>query len=200
MAARRAAAAWRRRARATRAAAVWRRRAAAARAAAAATGSDGRRARTRVRKPAASMRRRAGRDAWRGWLVHQFGRCASGALYPTGRRLIGDSAATRRTLARTTRSRTPFSIFVSTCSCAPRVFRRASQGPQGRVVPFGGGARRGPDRRLRTVQSPAARRPGRVPRFVGAYSFIIAPVNRTFVSGCGGSRHRGIFAYASREC
>ena len=26
----------------------------------------------------------------------------------------------------------------STCSCAPRVFRRASQGPQGRVVPFGG--------------------------------------------------------------
>ena len=70
-------------------------------------------------------------------------------------------------------------------------FRRASQGPQGRVVPFGG-ARRGPDRRLRTVQSPAARRPGRVPRFVGAYSFIIAPVNRTFVSGCGGSRHRGI--------
>ena len=40
-------------------------------------------------------------------------------------------------------SRTPLSIFTSTCSCAPRVFRRASQGPQGRVVPFGG-ARRGP--------------------------------------------------------
>jgi len=35
-------------------------------------------------------------------------------------------------------------LFVSTCSCAPRVFRRASQGPQGRVVPFRG-ARQGPD-------------------------------------------------------
>ena len=41
------------------------------------------------------------------------------------------------TLARATRSRRPLSIFASTCSCAPRVFRRASQGPQGRVVPFG---------------------------------------------------------------
>ena len=75
----------------------------------------------------------------------------------------------------------------STCSCAPRVFRRASQGPQGRVVPFGG-ARQGPDRRLRTAVQ--QRRPGRVPRFVGAYSS--SPVNRTFVSGCEGSRHRGI--------
>jgi hypothetical protein len=56
--------------------------------------------------------------------------------------------------ARTTRRRTSSSIFVSTCSCAPRVFRRASQGPQGRVVPFGG-ARQGPDHRLRTC-SPAA--------------------------------------------
>jgi alkylated DNA nucleotide flippase Atl1 len=28
-----------------------------------------------------------------------------------------------------------------TCSCAQRVFRRASQGPQGRVVPFGGARR-----------------------------------------------------------
>ena len=35
------------------------------------------------------------------------------------------------------------SIFASMSSCAPRVFRRASQGPQGRVVPFGG-ARQGP--------------------------------------------------------
>ena len=58
-------------------------------------------------------------------------------------------------------------VFVSTCSCAPRVFRRASQGPQGRVVPFGG-ARQGPDRRLRTAVQ--QRRPGRVPRFIGAYS------------------------------
>jgi len=39
---------------------------------------------------------------------------------------------------------------------APRVFRRASQGPQGRVVPFGG-ARQGPDRRLRTAVSSADR-------------------------------------------
>ena len=34
------------------------------------------------------------------------------------------------------------------------------------------------------------RRPGRVPRLIGAYSS--SPVNRTFVSGCEGSRHRGI--------
>jgi len=71
------------------------------------------------------------------------------------------------TLARTTRSRNSSSIFVSTCSCAPRVFRRASQGPQGRVAPFGG-ARQGPDRRSRTAVQ--QRRPGRVPRFIGAYS------------------------------
>jgi hypothetical protein len=42
-----------------------------------------------------------------------------------------------------TRSRNSSSIFASMSSCAPRVFRRASQGPQGRVVPFGG-ARQGP--------------------------------------------------------
>jgi hypothetical protein len=53
-------------------------------------------------------------------------------------------------------SRTPLSIFASTSSCAPRVFRRASQGPQGRVVPFGG-ARRGPDRRSCTAVSSADR-------------------------------------------
>ena len=50
-----------------------------------------------------------------------------------------------------------------------------------------GGARRAPDRRLRTAVQ--QRRPGRVPRFVGAYS---PPVHRAFVSGCEGSRHRGI--------
>ena len=49
----------------------------------------------------------------------------------------------RRTLSRATCSRSSPSIFASTCECAPRVFRRASQGPQGRVVPFGG-ARQGP--------------------------------------------------------
>ena len=54
------------------------------------------------------------------------------------------------------RRRRPLSIFTSTCSCAPRVFRRASQGPQGRVVPFGG-ARQGPDSRLRTAVSSADR-------------------------------------------
>jgi hypothetical protein len=123
---------------------------------------------------------RAGRDAWRGWLVHQVGRSASGTLYPTGRRLdgLGLGLLAAGVLLRS---------LCSTCSCAPRVFRRASQGPQGRVVPFGG-ARQGPDRRLRTAVQ--QRRPGRVPRFVGAYSS--SPVNRTFVSGCEGSRHRGI--------
>ena len=35
-------------------------------------------------------------------------------------------------------SRNSPSIFVSTCSCAPRIFRRASQGPQDRVVPLRG--------------------------------------------------------------
>ena len=75
-------------------------------------------------------------------------------------------SATRRTLTWATRSRNSSSIFASTSSCAPRVFRRASQGPQGRVVPFGG-ARQGPDRRSRTAVQ--QRRPGRVPRFVGAY-------------------------------
>jgi hypothetical protein len=48
-----------------------------------------------------------------------------------------------KTLARATRSRNSSSIFASTSSCAPRVFRRASQGPQGRVVPFGGARQRG---------------------------------------------------------
>ena len=54
---------------------VWRRRARARRAATMAgrrrNGARGRSA--RVRTPAAPMRRRAGRDAWRGWLVHPFG-------------------------------------------------------------------------------------------------------------------------------
>ena len=55
-----------------------------------------------------------------------------------------------------TRSRNSSSIFASMSSCAPRVLRRASQGPQGRVVPFGG-ARQGPERRLRTAVSSADR-------------------------------------------
>jgi len=61
-----------------------------------------------------------------------------GYLYPTGRRRDG-----RLTWA--TRSAEFFVdlCVISTSSCAPRVFRRASQGPQGRVVPFGG-ARQGP--------------------------------------------------------
>jgi hypothetical protein len=58
--------------------------------------------------------------------------------------------------ARTTPRRSSSSIFVSTCSCAPRVVRRASQGPQGRVVPFGG-ARQGPERRSCTAVSSADR-------------------------------------------
>ena len=68
--------------------------------------------------------------------------------------LLPYRSAMRRTWA--TPSRRPLSIFVSTCPCAPRVFRRASQGPQGRVVPFGG-ARRGPDRRSCTAVSSADR-------------------------------------------
>jgi hypothetical protein len=55
----------------------------------------------------------------------------SGACTSTTSTLpVGDAAG------RATPSRNCSSIFVSTCSCAPRVFRRASQGPQGRVVPF----------------------------------------------------------------
>ena len=121
--------------------------------------------RARVATAAACARRRAGRDAWRRWLVHR-----SVAVLPTTSTPYRSvRSATRRTLARATRSRTPLSIFASTCSCAPChpcVFRRASQGPQGRVVPFGG-ARQGPDRRSRTAVQ--QRRPGRAPRFIGAY-------------------------------
>jgi len=95
------------------------------------------------------------------------------------RRPLPYRSATRRATA--TRSRNSSSIFVSTCPCAPRVFRRASQGPQGRVVPFGG-ARQGPVCRLRTAAQ--QHRLGRVPRFVGAYSS--SPVHRAFVSGCEG--------------
>jgi hypothetical protein len=40
-------------------------------------------------------------------------------------------------------SKATLDIFDSTSSCAPCVFRRASQGPQGREAPFGG-ARQGP--------------------------------------------------------
>jgi len=106
--------------------------------------------------------------------VHQF---ESHELTEPSTLPVGDATDS----ARTTRSRSCSSIFVSTSSCAPRVVRRASQGPQGRVVPFGG-ARQGPDRRSRTAVQ--QRRPGRVPRFIGAYSS--SPVNRAFVSGCEG--------------
>eukprot|EP00964_Phaeocystis_antarctica_P099928 scaffold65680_cov67-Phaeocystis_antarctica.AAC.2 len=37
-----------------------------------------------------------------------------------------------------TRCRSPSAIIVSTCSCDPRVFRRASQGPRRPVVPLRG--------------------------------------------------------------
>jgi hypothetical protein len=57
------------------------------------------------------------------------------------------------------REDTTLDLCVNVLVRAPRVFRRASQGPQGRVVPFGG-ARQGPDRRLRTavLQSSSADR------------------------------------------
>ena len=90
---------------------------------------------------------------------------ASGLALSAG--LSEDHGAPRDFDMWATRSRRPLSIFVSTCSCAPRVIRRASQGPQGRVVPFGG-ARRGLDRRLRTAVS-SERRPGRVPSMVPRY-------------------------------
>jgi len=83
------------------------------------------------------MRRRAGRDVWRGWLVHQV---ESFELTTPSTLPVGDS-----TDMGYSQSELLFNLFVSTCSCAPRVFRRASQGPQGagpcsyRVVPFGGG-------------------------------------------------------------
>ena len=70
---------------------------------------------------------------------------ASGLALSAG--LSEDHGAPRDFDMWATRSRRPLSIFVSTCSCAPRVIRRASQGPQGRdgrvVLPFGG-ARQGP--------------------------------------------------------
>ena len=118
---------------------------------------------------------RAGRDTGGLWRVEPV-RVHSGVrqsvvapvldvLYPTGRRRDGQvtdkgywEAASRR----------PLSIFVSTCSCAPRVFRRASQGPQGRVVPASGvhgKARKGSSVTYCSQQ----RRPGRVPRFIRAY-------------------------------
>jgi hypothetical protein len=128
--------------------------------------------------PPPPRRRRAGRDAWRGWAGGDTGSpCrelrAYDTLYPTGR--VGDSTDFGKDYSQQN------AILDSTCSCAPRVFRRASQGPQGRVVPFGG-ARQGPDRRSRTAVQ--QRRPGRVPRFIGAYSS--SPVHRAFVSGCEG--------------
>jgi hypothetical protein len=127
----------------------------------------------RVATPAACARRRAGRDAWRRWLVHR-----SVAVLPTASTLpVGDSTDFGKGYSQLEFPRS----LCSTCSCAPRVFRRASQGPQGRVVPFGG-ARQGPDPRLRTAVQ--QRRPGRVPRFIGAYSS--SPVHRAFVSGCEG--------------
>ena len=131
------------------------------------------------------MRRRAGRDVWRGWLVHQV---ESFELTTPSTLPVGDS-----TDMGYSQSELLFNLFVSTCSCAPRVFRRASQGPQGRVVPFGG-ARRGLDRRLRTAVQ--QRRPGRVPRFIGAYSS--SPVNRTLVSGCEGPSQASRNRVASR--
>ena len=64
------------------------------------------------------------------------------------------------TLRWATCSRSWSTIFVSTTSCAPRVFRRASQGPQGRVVPLRGvqGKARSP-----VTYCSQQRPPGRVP-------------------------------------
>ena len=63
--------------------------------------------------------------------------------------------------------------FVSTCSCAPRVFRRASQGPQAArpcSTPPGGARHPRPDLWLRTAGSAAP--PGRVPGFTQGRSII----------------------------
>jgi hypothetical protein len=128
-------------------------------------GSDGRRRRQRGRTGETTEGRAREAQDWRPEEGHtasirKQGPCVGAAWRgaPAHPRITGLPG----TLARATRSRRPLSIFASTCSCAPRVFRRASQGPQGRVVPFGG-ARRGPDRRLRTAVQ--QRRPCRVPRF-----------------------------------
>ena len=59
--------------------------------------------------------------------------------------------------------------------------RRASQGPQDRVVPFGG-ARQGTDRRLRTAVSSA----DRGAESLGLMARIVFSVHRAFVSGCEG--------------
>jgi hypothetical protein len=53
------------------------------------------------------------------------------AKHLCGRGSQGSQGLCERLLAAERHSRP---TFASTCSCAPRVFRRASQGPQGRVV------------------------------------------------------------------
>jgi hypothetical protein len=76
----------------------------------------------------------------------------SGHLYPTGRRRDGHGLLT----VEGRKATLDLCVNVPVPPHAYFLFRRASQGPQGRVVPFGG-ARQGPDRQLRTAVSSADR-------------------------------------------
>ena len=71
--------------------------------------------------PPPRVRQGAGRDVWRGWLVHQFGssELPEPSIYPIGRRLLLVEVHLR---------------FSNVYSRPTRV-RRASQVPQGRVPP-----------------------------------------------------------------
>jgi hypothetical protein len=68
--------------------------------------------------PPPCVRRRAGRDAWRGLLVHRFGRCASGALYAT--LPVGD--ATNMGYSQSKATQSTLDLFASTFSCAPHAY------------------------------------------------------------------------------
>ena len=92
-------------------------------------------------------------------------------------------AAERHSRSLRQRARAPHAYFA-----APVRGRSA----QGRVVPFGG-AQRGPDRRTRTAVQ--QRRPGRVPRFIGAYHH-----RQYTVPLCLGVRGPGIAKLRSVAC
>ena len=117
-----------------------------------------------------------------GLLVHQHvGSCAPGPLYPTGRRGSCDFAMGYL------QSKLVADHFVSTTSCAPRVFCRASQswGRKARVVSKypSGGCKARPDRRLRTAVSSAG-----WAESLGLQGRIIITAHRTLVSGTLGVR------------
>ena len=108
--------------------------------------------------------------------------------------MVGLPFAGTATFRWATRSRSWSPIFVSTSSCAPRVFHRASQGPQGRVVSTPpGGARQGPIAGY-VLQSAAPTGPS-----PWAYEGVSSSsVYRTLVSGCEGPSIAVLCSVASR--